>query len=145
MTADKIRLPQIYHPVQLWEEIAHNMWGKVTDRNAYIERAIQFTGNHIEYGRYMRRVCNEWLYSCENAFTDPYLNHRAWVGHAACALYMNCPEDITRQAWSHLNDEQQLLANKEASRAIAEWKRAYLKDRKLHRNVATPMLPGFDS
>ena len=145
MTADKIRLPQIYHPVQLWEEIAHNMWGKVTDRNAYIERAIQFTGNHIEYGRYMRRVCNEWLYSCENAFTDPYLNHRAWVGHAACALYMNCPEDITRQAWSHLNDEQQLLANKEASRAIAGWRRSYIKDRGLYRDVAPAMLPGFDT
>ena len=143
MKADELR--QIYHPVQQWEELAHNMWGKVADRNAYIQRAIRFTGNHIEYGRYMCRVCQEWPISTENAFTDPYLNHRAWVGHAACALAFNCPEDIVRQAWSYLTDEQKLLANKEASRAIADWKRSYIKDRGLHRDVAEQMLPGFDS
>ena len=141
----KAELKQVYHPVQQWEELAHNMWGKVADRNAYIQRAIQFTGNHVEYGRYMRRVCQEWPVSTENAFTDPYLNHRAWVGHAACALYMRCPEDIVRQAWSHLTDEQQLLANKEASRAVAEWKRSYLKDRRLHPGLGEQMLPGFDT
>jgi hypothetical protein len=138
-------LQRVWHPVGKWEEVAHNMWGKVDDRNHYLERAIAFTGDHLLYGSYMRRVCNEWPYSCENAFTDPYLNHRAWVGHAAGALYMNCPEDITRQAWSHLNNEQQLLANKEASRAIAEWNRAYLKDRRLHPSLGEQMLPGFDT
>ena len=145
MKAELLRLPQIYHPVQQWEEITHNMWGKVTDRNAYTQRAIQFTSNHIEYGRYMRRVCDEWPISTENAFTDPHLNHRAWVGHAACALAFNCPEDIVRQAWSYLTDEQKLLANKEASRAIADWRRAYIKDRGLRHDVAAEMLPGFDT
>lgn len=144
MRAD-IKIPQVYHRVQEWEEVTHNMWGKVTDRNAYIQRAIQFTGNHIEYGRYMRRVCEEWPISTENAFTDPYLNHRAWVGHAACALAFNCPEDIVRQAWRFLTDEQKLLANKEASRAIADWRRAYIKDRGLRPDMAAEMLPGFDS
>jgi hypothetical protein len=145
MKAELLRVPQVYHPVQQWEEIAHNMWGKVADRNAYTQRAIQFTGNHIEYGRYMRRVCAEWPISTENAFTDPHLNHRAWVGHAACALAFNCPEDIVRQAWSYLTDEQKLLANKEASRAIADWKRAYIKDRGLRHDLAAEMLPGFDT
>jgi hypothetical protein len=144
MKAD-IKLQQVYHRVQEWEEVTHNMWGKVTDRNAYIQRAIQFTGNHIEYGRYMLRVCEEWPISTDNAFTDPYLNHRAWVGHAACALAFNCPEDIVRQAWRFLTDEQKLLANKEASRAIADWRRAYIKDRGLRPDVAAEMLPGFDS
>ena len=144
MRAD-IKLQQVYRRVQEWEEVTHNMWGKVSDRNSYIERAIQFTGNHIEYGRYMRRVCEEWPISTENAFTDPYLNHRAWVGHAACALAFNCPEDIVRQAWRFLTDEQKLLANKEASRAIADWRRAYIKDRGLRPDVAAEMLPGFDS
>lgn len=144
MTAD-IKLPQIYHPVQQWEEIAHNMWGRVDDRNAYIQRAIQFTGNHIEYGKYMRRVCVEWPISTENAFTDPYLNHRAWLGHAACALAFNCPEDIVRHAWRFLTDEQKLLANKEASRAIADWRRAYIKDRGLRPDMAATLLPGLDT
>ena len=140
-----LKQPQIYHPVQLWEEIAHNLWGRVDDRNAYTQRAIHFTGNHTEYGHYMRRVCNEWPISTENAFTDPHLNHRAWVGHAACALAFNCPEDIVRQAWRYLSDEQKLLANKEASRAIAGWQRAYIKDRGIRRDMAAAMLPGFDT
>lgn len=144
MTAD-IKLTQVYHPIWLWEEITHNMWGKVADRNAYLQRAIAFTGDHKQYGHYMQRVCNEWPYSTENAFTDPHLNHRAWVGHAACALALNCPEDIVRQAWRYLTDEQQLLANKEASRAIAGWRRAYIKNRRLHPDLAEQVLPGLDT
>ena len=140
-----MKLRQVYHPVQQWEEIAHNMWGRVDDRAGYTQRAINFTGDHKLYGSFMRRVCDEWPISTENAFTDPYLNHRAWVGHAACALAFNCPEDIVRQAWRFLSDEQKLLANKEASRAIAGWRRSYIKDRSLRRDVAAPMLPGFDT
>jgi hypothetical protein len=140
-----MKLPQVYHPVQQWEEIAHNMWGRVDDRAGYTRRAIDFTGDHKLYGSFMRRVCLEWPISTENAFTDPYLNHRAWVGHAACALAFNCPEDVVRQAWRFLSDEQKLLANKEASRAIADWRRAYIANRSLRRDVAAPMLPGFDT
>jgi hypothetical protein len=138
-------LPQVWHHVDTWEENAHNMWGRVDNRNAWIQRAIQFTGNHTMYGKFMRRVCHEWPISTENAFTDPYLNHRAWLGHAACALAFNCPEDIVREAWRYLSDEQKLLANKEASRAIATWRRAYIKNRGLRRDMAAPVLPGFDS
>lgn len=141
----ELQLPQVWHPVELWEEIEHNMWGTVDNRNAWVQRAIQFTGNHEQYGHYMRRVCQEWPISTENAFTDPYLNHRAWLGHAACALAFNCPEDVVREAWKYLSDEQKLLANQEASRAIADWRRTYVKDRCLRRSVAAPMLPGFDS
>jgi hypothetical protein len=140
-----MKLRQVYHPVQQWEEIAHNMWGRVDDRAGYTQRAIDFTGDHKLYGSFMRRVCLEWPISTENAFTDPYLNHRAWVGHAACALAFNCPEDIVRQAWRFLSDEQKLLANKEASRAIADWRRSYITHRGLRRDVAAPMLPGFDT
>lgn len=142
MAAD---FPQVYHPVQKWEEIAHNMWGRVEDRAGYLQRAITFTSDHKRYGSYMQRVCREWPFSTENAFTDPYLNHRAWVGHAACALALNCPEDIVRQAWSHLTDEQKLLANQEASRAIADWRRSYIADRGIRRDMEEQMLPGFDT
>jgi hypothetical protein len=138
-------IKQVWHPVQHWEEIAYNMWGKVEDRAGYLERAIQFTGDHKLYGSYMRRICAEWPISTENAFTDPHLNHKAWVGHAACALAMGCPEDIVRQAWSHLTDEQKLLANQEASRAISDWRRSYIKDRGIRADVAEQVLPGLDT
>ena len=112
---------QVFHPYYDWEEVAHNMWGSVGDRRSYLLSAISFTADHEKYGRFMMRVVREWPISTENALTDPYLNHRAWVGHAACALAFQCPEDIVRQAWGQLTDEQKLLANQEADRAIAAW------------------------
>jgi hypothetical protein len=88
----------------------------------------------------MQRVIKEWPISCENALTDYSLNRKAWVGHAACALALGCPEDITRQAWKELTYEQQLLANKEADGAIKAWEYNYIKDRGLYSNVGKPML-----
>ena len=116
---------RVYHPFHLWEEVAANMWGRVEDRAEALERAIAFTGDHTLYGSYMRRVVQEWPISCENALTDSHLNQKAWVGHAAVALALRIPEDITRQAWGHLSDEQQLLANREAERAVAAWADSY--------------------
>lgn len=118
-----MKFKRIYHPVELWEEVTFNMWGDCENEAAMLERAIKFTGNAKLYGSYMRRVVREWVYSCENALTDPHLNKRAWVGHAAAALAFRCPEDVTRKAWGYLTDEQRLLANTEASNAIGWWEK----------------------
>lgn len=116
------------------------MWGSVSDRRKAFSQAIEFTGDHKLYGSFMVRVTNEWPISCENALTDPHLNQKAWIGHAACALALRCPEDIVRKAWGMLTDEQRLLANKEAARAIRKWKNAYIESRGLRRNLEMPVL-----
>lgn len=126
-----MKFERVYHPYETWEEMAHNMWGEVDNQKEWLERAIAFTGDHKLYGSYMMRVIYEWPISCENALTDPQLNKRAWVGHAACALALKCPEDITRKAWGYLTDEQRLLANKEAERAIQAWENNYRKSKNL--------------
>ena len=97
------------------------MWGVVEDRETYLQRAIEFTGNAQRYGKYMMRVVKEWRYSCEHNLTDRSQNRRAWVGHAACALAFQCPEDIVRQAWGHLSEQQQNEANAQADIAIGYW------------------------
>lgn len=135
-------MQRIYHPVDLWEEIPANMWGEVDNRNEYLDRAIVFTSNHKLYGSYMNRVVREWRYSCENALTDPNLNRKAWVGHAAVALAFGCPEDITRKAWGRLTHEQQLLANAEAARSILWWEHHRSPHKELHRAMAEPVLFG---
>lgn len=135
-----MRLDRVYHQVEAWEEIAANMWGEATDAKAMLDQAIGFTADHALYGSYMLRVIREWPISCENALTDASLNQKAWVGHAACALALNCPEDITRKAWGYLTDEQRLLANKAAARAIREWSNAYAKDRGVLPDVGTSLL-----
>lgn len=123
-----MRLERIYHPYWDWEEIDSNMWGVVENRARYLKLAIEFTGNHKTYGRFMRKVAEKWRFSCENALTDRTINRKAWIGHAACAMALGCPEDITREAWKELSCEQQLLANKEAERAIQAWEYSYIKN-----------------
>jgi len=135
------QIKQIWHPWNQWEEVAHNMWGESLDKKQDLETAIAFTSDHKMYGSYMARVCREWPISCENALTDNYINQKAWLGHAAVALAHGIPEDITRQAWGYLTDEQKLLANKEAEREIMLWRNRYIKDKGLFGLLAGQMLP----
>jgi hypothetical protein len=110
-----------WHPFWKWEEVKHNMWGNASDRREWLQRAIEFTGNHELYGFWMMRVADAWKYSCEHHLTKLDTNRKPWIGHAAVAMAMQCPEDIVREAWGHLTEEQQRLANAAADRAIEHW------------------------
>lgn len=133
-------LKRIYRRVDELEEVAYNMWGEVDDRHGALTEAIAFTGDHELYGEYMRRVIAEWPNSCEYALTDSSLNQKAWIGHAACAMAMKCPEDIVREAWGYLTNEQRILANNQAAYAISLWRDNYAKDRRSYRNMESAML-----
>lgn len=114
-------IERIYHPYWEWEEVDHNMWGVVDNKERFLQKAIEFTGNHSLYGRFMMRVANEWTKSCEHNLSNTTQNRKAWIGHAACALALGCPEDITRKAWGYLTQEQQDNANRVAQEAIEYW------------------------
>jgi len=135
-----MKFKRVWHPYTEWEETKFNMWGNVADKKEWIDKAIEFTSDHSEYGKYMKRVVREWPISCENALTDENLNKKAWIGHAACALAMRCPEYIVRKAWGYLTNEQQLLANREATHAIAEWSIDYSKSQGLCNEMGEQML-----
>lgn len=137
---NKWKFERVYHPISAWEEVGANMWGEATNPKLALEDAIAFTGSHKLYGKWMKEVVKRWPISCENALTDSSLNRRAWIGHAAVALALNIPEDITRKAWGFLTDEQQLLANKAADRAICEWSINYGKDKGILPEMGGPML-----
>lgn len=114
---------EVWHPYWLWEETYYNMWGSITERKEWIVRAVDFTGDHELYGSWMLRVLDEWPYSCAHNLTKRDTNRKAWIGHAAVALAIQCPEDIVREAWSQLSREQQTLANAKAQYAIEKWER----------------------
>ena len=134
------KFKRVYHPYTLWEEISHGMWSDVENEKEWLEKAISFTGDHKLYGSFMFKVVESWQFSCENALTDYNINRKAWVGHAACALAIGCPEHITRKAWKHLSHEQQYLANEEASRAIRAWEYNYFKSQQLCESVGGSLL-----
>lgn len=118
---------EIWHPYWLWEEWPANMWGSVKDRKEWLKKAIDFTGDHFLYGSWMRKVADTWKFSCEHNLTKPDTNRKAWIGHAAVAMAMQCPEDIVREAWGYLSKEQQDLANNEAQNAINYWEANHAK------------------
>jgi hypothetical protein len=133
-------MKRIWVPIDQWEEIRFNMWGEPVNRRRQLEQAVIFTGNHRLYGRYMQRVIREWPNSCRNALTDLSLNRRAWIGHAACALALRCPEDITRQAWGLLSNEQRQMANRQADRAIHTWEVRNVQGGRVREPVEKPLL-----
>ena len=111
----------IWHPYWSWEEVSHNMWGDIKGKAEWLAKAIEFTGDHELYGSWMMRVAKEWKYSCEHNLTKRDTNRKAWIGHAAVSMAIQCPEDIVRAAWSFLSPEQQDLANAKAQEAINYW------------------------
>lgn len=112
---------EYWHPYWAWEEVSHNMWGDVDNKKDWLEKAIIFTGDHELYGSWMKKVADNWKYSCEHNLTKKDTNRKAWIGHAAVAMAIQCPEDIVRQAWGHLTTNQQNLANMKAQEAINYW------------------------
>ncbi len=112
---------EIWHPWWMLEEVKYNMWGDVSHRKTWLQIAIAFTGNPDLYGEWMRKVADAWKHSCEHNLTKPG-DKRPWIGHAAVALAIGCPEDIVREAWGHLSPEQQQKANEKAQQAIDYWR-----------------------
>lgn len=113
-------MKQIFHPYWKWEEYKHGMW-RIETKEYNVKNlpfAIEFTGNHLLYGKAMDRVVNEWKISCEHNLTDLSINRKAWIGHAACCIEKSFPEYLVREAWGYLTERQQYLANLEAERAI---------------------------
>lgn len=119
------KLKRIYHPYLDWEEVDAGMWNGCANEKAMLKKAVDFTGDHKRGGRFMHRVISEWRISCENSLTNYLINRKAWLGHAACALALGCPEHITRKAWGFLDGNQQMLANREADRRILIWEECF--------------------
>lgn len=110
-----------WHPYWKWEEVPYNMWGTVKDKKVALGEAIKFTGDAALYGDWMMKVADMWMHSCEHHLTKLDTNRKAWIGHAAAAAAIRCPEDIVREAWGHLTKQQQDDANAAAQRAIDHW------------------------
>jgi hypothetical protein len=121
-------IKQIFHPYSKWECGKNGMWEDVLGAKSekMIELAVKFTSNHILYGEAMRKVIYTWKYSCENFLTDKNINRKAWLGHAACSLELNLPENIVRIAWKQLTDDQREKANLQAEKYIKEWEQNHL-------------------
>ena len=120
---------QVFYHYQDLEEHRAGMW-RITnpaERDRYIAAAAALMMDPRAFLAAMLHVIEEWPNSCEAAMTTPSLNRRAWFGHAGCCLATGSPEDLTRQAWHTLTQEQQDRANRAADQAIHTWAGGYTK------------------
>jgi hypothetical protein len=113
-------MKKIYHPYTEWEDFKAGMYDLTSDKKM-LKKAIIFTGNASLYGKWMIKVVDNWPVCCEQNLSDLLLSHNAWIGHAAACMAIKSPEEITRQAWAFLSENQQNEANAMAQKAIKYW------------------------
>ena len=141
-------MKQVYIPYWEWEDYLNGMWQKLPkdQEPTMLQKAIEFTGDHVKYGNAMKEVVYKWPHTMLNTLTNMSVNRRAFLGHCACQLAINCPEYITRQAWHELTDMQRYLADKVAQQTIDKWCAEYeRKNRIIHSDMAEQMLLWGDS
>jgi hypothetical protein len=125
-------LKRIYHHYTKLEEFKSKMWKTISgeERERLVKIAFDFTSDHNLYGEWMLKVLDAWPNSCEQNLGCVDMNRQAWIGHAAVAIAIDCPEDITRIAWHQLTQEQQDKANLKADHAISVWEKDFSKEEK---------------
>lgn len=109
-------MTRIYINWEKWECHKNGMWRSLPkeEEDLMLKKAIKFTSNHIIYGKWMIKAVDKWKNSMLHFLTNKSINKRAYIGHCAASLAINCPEYITRMAWKYLSEEQRILANKQA-------------------------------
>ena len=110
-----------YHPYWTWEEVEANMWGDVPNKEAAIKEAVWLMDDTERFSRQMVKVTKEWPFSCAQNLSNTTQNRVAWLGQAACALYLNCPASITKKAWWELSKSKRDAADEAAISAIMTW------------------------
>ena len=125
-----IEVKQLFHHCNKWEEIKAGMWRTLDSeaRVTSLENAVKLMMDASQWGKWMLRVLERWPISCEQNLSNLFINRRAWLGQAACCLAVDCPEDVTREAWGRITVEQQQEANAVADFAVARWESWYAQE-----------------
>ena len=134
---------RIYKPYWEWEDFQNGMWRRVSKKEEleYLDWAVKFTGNHLEYGEAMGLVIKKWTNTMLHNLTNTSINRRAFLRHCACRYKSGCPEYIVRIAWKKLTDNQRYLADNEAEIRIIKWTNEYKTNSSgLRKNVGKQML-----
>lgn len=123
-------MKQIFYHYTKWEDYQHGMYDEVKEgRKERVQKAVEILSDLDLLYQQMKRVTVEWEKCTEQNFTNPAINHQAFLGQTACNIYAGIKEDETREAWGHLSNEKRYQANKVADRVFIEWVQNYTKDK----------------
>lgn len=121
-------MKQIYHPYTEWEDFQNGMYDEVKEGRAdRVKKAAEILCDLSLLYEQMRRVTLQWKCATEQTLTNMSINHKAFLGQAACSIYAGIHEDEVREAWGYLTNEQRFAANQVAERVDREWRKEYIK------------------
>jgi len=88
----------------------------------------------------MRRVSEEWKYSCENFLTNTSINRVAWLGQAAMCIYTGIPSCF-RGGFKRLSPREQSRANSAAEHFLFVWEKKHERNNQfLHKDMEGSLL-----
>jgi hypothetical protein len=114
---------QIFHPWHLWEDHKHGFYDNISgrDKKEMIEKVISMFSSPELTETYMRKIINEWQYSCEHNLTNMNMNRVAYLGQAACCVFAGVPCSVTMEAWNKVDKDKRDIADSIATKLIKEW------------------------
>jgi hypothetical protein len=134
-----MKINQVYIPYWEWEDFINGMWAKGDESR--LQEAINFTGDHLKYGKAMKEVIEAWPRTMLNSLTNTSFNKRAFLGHCAVCYKLGIQESITRMAWKQLTDQQRYDADKVAQQTIDKWTADYeARNKQIRSDVGTALL-----
>lgn len=123
-----MKIKQIYHRYEKWEDYQNGMYGLVPVAEAMdlAKLAAELLSQPLALKAAMKRAVTEWPVSAEVNMTNLESNRRAWLGAAACCIQCQVPEYLTRIGWNSLTQYQQNRANAVATQIIEEWELSHI-------------------
>lgn len=116
---------RFYHYTE-WEDFQSGMYNEDKEgREERVRLAVHLLSSLGLCREQMTRVTVEWPKAVEQNLTNPSINHQAFLGQAACAIWRGVHEDETREAWGRLTEFQRYAANKVADAVFEEWRERY--------------------
>lgn len=133
---------RIYHPWHKWECYQAGFYktsyplSKEEGRQMYCD----FLGSPQRFEKALKRVINEWFYSCEHFLSNESSNRIAWLGQASMCIQEGLP-CFYRGGFKLLSLEKQKEANKLAEKYLNIWLGRYeKKDKPIHSDMEEPWL-----
>ena len=141
-------MDRVYYRYEKWECYRGGMYRSVTDseQTYLIDDCLSLMKDTARFKKAMGLVVLEWPHSCEHNLTNINQNPRAWIGQAAAAISINCPEHITRHCWGLLKNSERMKANRAADSVISRWRKNYeAKNWQIHLNMGSEGLFWWDT
>lgn len=124
------RPARVFHPYLMWEDYQHGMFRAVTDQceaDQLRGEAAGLLARPSALRLAMQLVTTRWPRATEMNLTNRNRNRQAWLGQAACCLWVGAPDGLTKEAWHTLLPGQQAAANAVADEVIAAWEAARMR------------------